>query len=214
MLTPADKKLKAMQTYHLYLNEQIQGPYSKPEIETRIRDGSVDSITQIAVDGGDWVRIADVFPSLFSQENTNSVGSVATESNSSNPYSPPVADPPLSNSAKVVKYKGIGRLDFAGSAFVILLVGSFISDPTPIAGIVAGLFIMIPASERFKNIGRNPAWCLLLLVPLIGLFITVPCLVLPAGYQQHRKLDLAAKIVGGIIFILLFLGFSSIIASL
>jgi type II secretory pathway pseudopilin PulG len=188
-----------MQTYHIYLNEQIQGPYSKAEIETRIRDRSIDSTTQIAVDGGGWVGVTDVFPSLFPTPDTNLVGSVAVDSIPSNPYTPPITNTPLNESIPVVKYEGIGRLAFAGAAFAILLVGSLysvVSDGSPIPGIVAGLVMMIPASSRLKNIGSNPAWCFLLLVPLLGLFVTVPCFLLPPGYQQHRRIDLAAKILG------------------
>jgi hypothetical protein len=206
-----------MQTYHLYLNEKIQGPYSKAEIETRIRDRSIDSTTQIAVDGGGWVGVADVFPSFFPAPDTNLVGAVAVDSIPSNPYTPPRTNTPLSESIPVVKYEGIGRLAFVGAAFAILLVGSLFSavtDGSPIAGILAGLVMMIPASSRLKNIGRNPAWCLLLLVPLLGLFVTVPCFLLPPGYQQHRRLDLAAKIIGGIFVALLVLVFISIMTSL
>ena len=137
-----------------------------------------------------------------------------TDSSPSNPYSPPRADSLPSDSTQIVEYEGIGRLAFVGAAFGILLVGALFSALTPIAGFLVGLVIMIPASSRLKNIGRNPAWCLLLLVPLLGLFVTVPCFLLPSGYQQHRKLDLAGKIVAGIFVALLVLVFISIVNAL
>ena len=206
-----------MQTYHLYLNEQTQGPYSKAEIETRIHDRSIDSITKIAVDGGGWVGVAEVFPSFFPHPSSDSVTLASVDLLSSNPYTPPRTNIPLSDSTPVVKYEGIGRLAFVGAAFAILLVGSLfsaIANGSSIGGILAGLVMMIPASSRLKNIGRNPAWCLLLLVPLLGLFVTIPCFLLPPGYQHHRRLDLAAKIIVGIFVALLVLVFISILTSL
>jgi uncharacterized membrane protein YhaH (DUF805 family) len=194
-----NKKPKVMQTYHLYLNDQIQGPYSTTEIEARIHNGSVGPDTQIASDGGDWARTAEVFPQYFHQEFTRSVGSVVTDSSPGDSYSPPRELWALSKSANVIKYKGIGRLDFAGCAFALSLVGTLF----PPFAFLAGLVLMIPAISRFKNIGRNPAWCLLLLVPVLGLFVTVPCLILPPGYEQHRKLDSAAKIVSSILVIII-----------
>lgn len=117
------------------------------------------------------------------------------------PYSPPAAAsaPPIRSGP--AKAPGIHRLAFVAWFFVIIVFGAFLNVITDSAlgGIVAGLLLLVPASKRLANIGRHPMWCLLLLVPVIGLIVSLPCLILPESYQYHRKLDLAAKIWLGII---------------
>jgi hypothetical protein len=195
-----------MNTYHIFLNQQIKGPYTRGEIESRILDKAIVKNTLIAVDGGGWAPAADLFPSMFPQSNTNLGSSVTADSVSRNPSTSQIMDPPLRDYSPVVKFDGIGRLAFTGYTFVILLIIALFStlvNGTQLAGVIAGFIMMIPASSRLKNIGRNPAWCLLLLVPLLGLFVTVPCFLLPPGYQKNRKLDLPAKIILGIFISLL-----------
>lgn len=116
---------------------------------------------------------------------------------SANPYTPPQAavtaepGPPVD-----AKYDGIGRFGFLISNIAIMaliaLLGVGYGPPIVLIG---WLLLMLPASSRLKNIGRNPAWCLLLLVPLLNLFVIAPCLLLPPGYQDYRRLDTAAKMI-------------------
>lgn len=139
------------------------------------------------------------------------------------PYAPPEA-PALER-----HYGGIRRLSFIGIiigvylAFFLLSLGSGLA----LAGVFftgdegllhyGALFLLllvllfvltvILVYQRFKNIGRNPWWCLLMLVPVLNLLVVVPCLVLQEGYADTKKLDTGGKVIACIIlgFVILYL---------
>ena len=77
-------------------------------------------------------------------------------------------------------------------------------DSTGAAGLgIAVIFVsvsFVPAYCRLKNIGMNPWWCLLLLVPIANLLVGFRCLVFQEGYQDTRKLDTAGRIMTYIVF--------------
>ena len=70
-----------------------------------------------------------------------------------------------------------------GIALLVVVVGSF-----------------FPVFYRLKNIGMNPWWCLLMIVPIANLFVGVRCLVFQEGYQDTKKLDKAGMIITYIVF--------------
>lgn len=108
------------------------------------------------------------------------------------------------------KAPGIGRgYYFIGmallmGAFLVLLkvvVGKGSEDPVGpgsllIAGFL-GLWIWL-ASARIANIGFSGWWGFLCLVPVLGALVPPLCLVLPPGYRHHKKMDRAARWVGGV----------------
>lgn len=115
-----------------------------------------------------------------------------------NPYQPPVANiVPETTQILPENYPGIGRLAFFGSIILIGILSNALAaaSRSAIAGMLVMVLALFPSHSRLKNIGRNPNWCFLIIVPILSLFITIPCLVLPAGYQYHRKLDTPAKII-------------------
>jgi len=120
------------------------------------------------------------------------------------PNTPTVVSTTSSINSEPPKAPGIRRLAFAGSFVAFIIIGALLNVATnsALGGLIAVLFLMFPASKRLANIGRHPMWCLLLLVPILGLFVTIPCLILPESHQYHRKLDLAAKISVGVLFAL------------
>lgn len=123
---------------------------------------------------------------------------------SPNPYAPPQSQVTVgeANPPANPEYDGIGRLGFVIAYALIVMVGGSLSTGTGMQGpimLLSALLMLLPVSSRLKNIGRNSAWCVLLFVPIINLFVIVPCLLLPPGHQQHRKLDLAAKIIAGLL---------------
>jgi uncharacterized membrane protein YhaH (DUF805 family) len=64
----------------------------------------------------------------------------------------------------------------------------------PTAMLVLHLTVLqVPTFFRLKNIGTNPWWCILMLVPIANFLVWIRCIVLPAGYQDTSKLDTAAK---------------------
>ncbi|HYF34057.1 MAG TPA: hypothetical protein VD994_02115 [Prosthecobacter sp.] len=122
---------------------------------------------------------------------------------SSNPHAPPRSQVVVENLRLDIQvYEGIGRPGFIITYALIIFVGSSLSSGTGMPGpimLLTALLMLLPVSSRLKNIGRNSAWCVLLFVPIINLFVIVPCLLLPPGYQDSRKLDLPAKILAGLL---------------
>ncbi|WP_395739883.1 hypothetical protein [Prosthecobacter sp.] len=116
-----------------------------------------------------------------------------------NPYQPPTTDvsPPRPD-IDFRSYPGIGRLYFFAVLFLIGMAGASITRrfDSVLLGRCAMAFALPPTVLRLRNIGLSSWWCLLELVPILNLVVNIPCLVLPAGYRSHRRLDLAAKITG------------------
>lgn len=123
-----------------------------------------------------------------------------------NPYSPSAVVVPVSPAARQQSYGGIGRLAFVG----LLVLSSVVYDIVETMILTASselLFIVLMllsfiatfwiVALRFNNIGYSPWWCLCLLVPAINLVVFVSALVCPAGYADHKTLDLAGKIITG-----------------
>ncbi|MCW0217276.1 MAG: hypothetical protein OJI67_03035, partial [Prosthecobacter sp.] len=66
--------------------------------------------------------------------------------------------------------------------------------------------VLIPplfAQSRLKNIGMNPLWCLIMLIPIVGVLIHLRCLILPEGFADTKKMDTAGKVIMGILAALL-----------
>ena len=102
-------------------------------------------------------------------------------------------------------YVGIQRLPYLG-----IMIGLAIVHQGPIARVAAAdssgvatlmvtlLFIVvcfISAYYRLKNIGMNPWWCLLILVPIAHLLVVIRCLAFQEGYADTKKLDTAGKVI-------------------
>jgi hypothetical protein len=204
----------------VYSNKEIQGPYSKSEITRRIQDRSINSTAKIFFDGGDWLPIAEVFPSYFGNSKAASIEPATVKPIPRNPNLTPREDLSRSNFTETRNPGGIGRIGFGVAAFATLLVGSYlaaITAPFSVAGIFVGLTLMIPVRSRLRNIGYNPNWCFLSLIPVASLVVTIACLQLPPGYKHDRKFDLAAKIIRWIlvgILVILFFAVMSVMGPL
>lgn len=108
-------------------------------------------------------------------------------------------------------YEGIRRLPY----FLVLLglnvvqfffVAEMVSQKAGAASFFAVIaaflgLSMVPVSMRLKNIGMDPWWCLLLLVPLVNLFVGVRCLVAPEWYEDSKELDRAGKVLVGLLVV-------------
>jgi uncharacterized membrane protein YhaH (DUF805 family) len=46
---------------------------------------------------------------------------------------------------------------------------------------------------RLQNLGMSGWWSLLLLVPIANVLLNLRCLAFPAGYADHRTMDVASK---------------------
>lgn len=95
--------------------------------------------------------------------------------------------------------EGMGRLGFFVAFLVVMILAIKFGD---LFGTMPSLFVgamVLPvAYSRINNIGSNPKWAFLSLIPGLGLLIFVPCLLLPPGYADEKRLDLAAKIILGV----------------
>ena len=102
-------------------------------------------------------------------------------------------------------YGGIRRLQYLGIMFglaivkTVLDVGIVFAGPSGGATLIVTVLFMIvsviPAYYRLKNIGMNPWWCLLMLVPIASLLVGIRCLVFQEGYVDTKKLDAPGKAV-------------------
>jgi hypothetical protein len=125
------------------------------------------------------------------------------DSVTANPYSPllssenvDIASIPHRRHAE-----GIRRLScfwiFLGLGIFHTLFNS--SDPTGIAMLMVALGYVLAAYSRLKNIGMNPWWCLLMIVPFANLIVVIRCLAFQENYQNSKKLDKAGKIIASIV---------------
>jgi hypothetical protein len=53
-------------------------------------------------------------------------------------------------------------------------------------------------SRRLLQVGYSPWFAFLVILPGANLWIGFLCLIAPAGYAQHRRLDRAGRIVAGL----------------
>jgi hypothetical protein len=100
--------------------------------------------------------------------------------------------------------QGIGRSAyFVGSSavgLVVFLAGVFLP---PLLCLMVGNFVMVFVSmERLHNIGMNPAWGWLSIVPIANWVLGVRCQVFPKDYVQTRKLDTTARVILTVIFVM------------
>ena len=121
-----------------------------------------------------------------------------------NPYSPPQSYGSLAGNEMppVRNYGGIRRLPYLGIIFGLAIVQSVLASGTGTSDSTVGFALLVvivgsffPVFYRLKNIGMNPWWCLLMIVPIANLFVGVRCLVFQEGYQDTKKLDKAGRIV-------------------
>ncbi|MDO8826197.1 hypothetical protein [Methylophaga sp.] len=101
----------------------------------------------------------------------------------------------------IVSNLGLKRLPYFLRLFVTGIIAGLL------AGFVAPhlteLFVIIPlvywglltyfTSFRLRNIGYKQWYAILVIIPMINIFVILPCLVLPEKYAQHRKLDSAGQ---------------------
>lgn len=107
-------------------------------------------------------------------------------------------------------YGGIRRLPFFGILFGLGSLRNLFDEPlgsnpagveSATDGLIALLFLvalMMVVYYRVKNIGMNPWWSLVVLLPIANLVLLTECLACQQGYADTRKLDTAGKVVVGV----------------
>lgn len=117
-----------------------------------------------------------------------------------NPYSPPNSqnDYPEAKVEQARHYGGIQRLPYLGIILGLGILQAILAAADPSGGIALLVVVIgsfFPVFYRLKNIGMNPWWCLLMIVPIANLLIAIRCLVFQEGYQDTKKLDTAGRII-------------------
>lgn len=116
-----------------------------------------------------------------------------------NPYSPPNSqnDYLEGKPTQLRHYGGIRRLPYLGFILGLVILQAILAsaDPSGIAPLVVTVGSFFAVYHRLKNIGMNPWWCLIMIVPIANLLIGVRCLVFQEGYQDTKKLDKAGQII-------------------
>ena len=114
-------------------------------------------------------------------------------------------------------FPGISRR-FYGLILVCLfiatgIVSSVLGEAAFVGILVLSTGFIWAGFQRLANIGRNPWWSLLGIVPILSLWIFFICIMLPTGYQSHLKLDSKAKIVIGFLVAILVFSVVSVLSS-
>ena len=142
-------------------------------------------------------------------------------------YTPPkskLEDNQSSQSAVLPsQYPGCTRLQYFGIVFGTIIglkiLGFLVGVATPygdtswlfVVGIGVHMLVIAPATFlRFKNIGSSEGTCWTMticsVIPVVALVATIPGFTSPTGYADHKKRDLASKVVlGFMLSVLVFL---------
>ena len=139
-----------------------------------------------------------------------------------NPYSSPkVFDRSIEPETALRHYGGIRRLPYLGIAIglgilqnVIIEVFPSVESMQSMALLVTLFFLVVsfvPVYYRLQNIGMNPWWCFLMLVPIANLLIGIRCLICQEGYADTKKLDTAGKITTYIVLAIFLLVLVSVV---
>ena len=110
-------------------------------------------------------------------------------------------------------YGGIRRLPYFGIMMGLGIIHGLVLTVNGMRetgfGFVIVAFTVV--CFRVKNIGMNPRWCLLALIPGVGALVGIPCLVFQEAYNDTKKLDTAGKVIAYILLGLLVVPLAAVI---
>lgn len=130
-----------------------------------------------------------------------------------NPYTAPSVTQAAVVQPEVGRYPGFGRLAYVGMQIllmIVLLVLVFIASAVTGqdlqgAGIATLLVLLVSTAggiyiglKRVQNLGMS-GWAILWsFVPIMNIWIGWRALACPEGYEDHRQLDTAGKVITGL----------------
>lgn len=207
-----------MEQWYIAKGGQQEGPLTSQQIGALVKSGSLDPTTALVWREGltDWktlgesgllAEIGTITPPVASPAIGNPYH-VSERTRNSVAQSRP--DAPL-------EHPGYGRLRYFLSLFVTTIIFyailfavmfamfSNISASGARAGVAMGILVLLViftsiyfGIQRLKNLGMS-GWAMLWsLVPIMNIWITWRMVACPAGYEHHRELDTAAKVITGI----------------
>ncbi len=196
----------------------ISCPHCQQHFEVELQSVSQD--LQCSVCEGEFevpaaapLQVAPKRPTLITQASAPAsipVTSPVVDPNQPlNPYAAPVSGALAPQVAVPVFHTGIGRGIFVVLLFALLVL------PVAFAAVAArggltGIILLIgvtillwlyPFAKRLENMGYHSAFCLLMLIPIVSMFVLLACLVLPTGFSQNKRID-----AFGIVMIVLIVG--------
>jgi len=202
-----------MEQWLIARNGEQEGPVTAQQIATLVRSGSLDpAMTHCWREGmPDWIPLVE--SGLLT---TTAPAPVSAAAALNNPYMV---------TKRTIESPIIGALDYLGIGRVAYIVGTIIitivfyallvavafsmlksgGDGAGAAGV--GMFVlvllMIAATmyigvKRVQNLGMSGWAVLWSLVPFMNIWIGWRMFACPAGYEDHRTLDTAGKVITGI----------------
>ncbi len=206
----ADEIRTCMEQWYFTKDGQQEGPVTPEQINALAKAGQLDpATTHVWREGmADWKTLAD--SGLLSD-------AAALAPVAKNPYL--ASEQIAQGTGRPVHYPGYGRLRyfltylaitvvFYAILFVVMFaafsggVGEGMGAAAVIVIFIAGLVMMVvsffAAYQRVKNLGMS-GWALLwTLVPFVNFWIGWRMIACPPGYEDHRTLDTAGKVISGI----------------
>ena len=199
-----------MEQWFFTKDGQQEGPVTPQQIRALASAGALDPATTLVWQEGleDWKSLEDA--GLLSSDLLPA-------------HSPAAVSPYLASeqirreSSTDIVYPGYGRLRYFLTSMVVTVVTYAImfamifamlsggSDGLGIGGPILVVLILAAvavsffiAYQRVKNLGMS-GWALLwLLVPIISMWMAWRMVACPPGYEYHRTLDTAGKVISGI----------------
>ena len=209
-----------MNSWYFSKDGQQDGPVTAGQIVALVNTSSLDpATTHVWREGlADWIPL-DQSP-VFDEAGNLPAPAIAPVKSVA-PVSPYTVSPGALAASRArrpdmpLEYPGIGRLAYflasAGFAIVfyaILFVVIFAAFSTESgAGMAIGMLLVIllfvAASlfigvKRITNLGMSGWAVLWSFVPFMNVWIHWRMMACPAGYEDHRKLDTAGKVISGI----------------
>jgi uncharacterized membrane protein YhaH (DUF805 family) len=217
---------EAMEQWFFSKGGQQEGPVTPQQIQALAAAGQLDPATTFVWHEGlaDWQALGDsgLLAGAAAPARALPAPPVAA-SFGGNPYTPPreAYQPPVRKELEFApQYPGYGRLRYFLTNLIITVVfyaimfavifaalgsggGEGAGGAIMIVILVLGLGVMVvsfyTAYQRVKNLGMS-GWALLwTLVPIMNMWIGWRMFACPAGYEDHRTLDTAGKVISGIV---------------
>jgi uncharacterized membrane protein YhaH (DUF805 family) len=207
-----------MDSWYFAKDGQQEGPLTAQQIGALVKAGSLDPATALVWREGlsDWKTLGE--SGLLAEIGTIAPAVASPAIN--NPYhvSERTRNAVAQNRPDApIEHAGYGRLRYFLSLFVTTIVfygilfailfARFSSDVGPGAGLVIAMVLiflsLIGSSlyfgvQRLRNLGMS-GWAMLWSpVPFMNVWIAWRMIACPAGYEHHRALDTAGKVITGL----------------
>ncbi len=207
-----------MDQWYFAVNGQQDGPLTPQQIGALVKAGSLDPATALVWREGlpDWQTFSE--SGLLAEIGT--IAPAVANPVVNNPYhvSERTRNAVTQNQPDASsEHPGYGRLRYFLSLFVTTIIfygilfavifAMFSSKDGSGAGsgiMIALIFLLVIASslyfgvQRLRNLGMS-GWAILWsMVPFMNLWIGWRMIACPAGYEHHRVMDTAAKVITGI----------------